>query len=92
VARAVLVTGASSGIGFASAARLARTGWRVFGGVRNDTAAAALRERGIEPVPLDVTDSDQITAVAATVGEELHGLVDNAGIAVAAPLELVPLD
>jgi len=92
VARAVLVTGASSGIGLASAVRLASTGWRVFGGVRNDAAAVALGERGIEPVQLDVTDSDQIAAVAATVGEELHGLVDNAGIAVAAPLELVPLD
>jgi len=92
VARAVLVTGASSGIGLASAVRLASRGWRVFGGVRTDAAAVALRERGIEPVQLDVTDSDQIAAVAATVGEELHGLVDNAGIAVAAPLELVPLD
>ena len=90
--RSVLVTGASSGIGLASSARLARAGWRVYGGVRTAKDAAALRERGIEPVELDVTDAAQIAAAAETVGQELHGLVDNAGIAIAAPLELVPLD
>ena len=90
--RTVVVTGASSGIGLASALRLAQAGWRVFGGVRTDEAAAALREGGVEPLTLDVTDAGQIAAAAETVGSELHGLVDNAGIAVAAPLELVPLD
>jgi NAD(P)-dependent dehydrogenase (short-subunit alcohol dehydrogenase family) len=92
VSRAALVTGASSGIGLASAARLADAGWRVFGGVRTEADASALRSRGIEPLELDVTDSSQIAAAADAVGSELHGLVDNAGIAVAAPLELVPLD
>jgi NAD(P)-dependent dehydrogenase (short-subunit alcohol dehydrogenase family) len=92
VTRSVLVTGASSGIGLASAVRLAQAGWHVFGGVRTETDAAALRERGIEPVELDVTDSAQVASAAANVGPELHGLVDNAGIAIAAPLELVPLD
>jgi NAD(P)-dependent dehydrogenase (short-subunit alcohol dehydrogenase family) len=90
--RTVVVTGASSGIGLASALRLANSGWRVFGGVRTDEAAAVLRDGGVEPVELDVTDADHISAAANTVGAELHGLVDNAGIAVAAPLELVPLD
>jgi NAD(P)-dependent dehydrogenase (short-subunit alcohol dehydrogenase family) len=92
VARTVVVTGASSGIGLASALRLVRAGWRVFGGVRTEDAAAALRESGAEPLVLDVTDAGQIAAAAEAVGPELHGLVDNAGIAVAAPLELVPLD
>jgi NAD(P)-dependent dehydrogenase (short-subunit alcohol dehydrogenase family) len=92
VARAVLVTGASSGIGQASALRLAASGWRVFGGVRSEEDAERLREHGIEPLQLDVTDSATIAAAAEVVGGELHGLVDNAGIAIAAPLELVSLD
>lgn len=88
----VVVTGASSGIGLATAARLARAGWHVLGGVRRDEDAAMVRERGIEAVRLDVTDAAEIAAAAERAGEELHGLVDNAGIAIAAPLELVPLD
>jgi NAD(P)-dependent dehydrogenase (short-subunit alcohol dehydrogenase family) len=88
----VLVTGASSGIGLASAIRLTGAGWRVYGGVRTDASAAELREHGVVPVRLDVTDPEQIAAAAREIEPELHGLVDNAGIAVAAPLELVPLD
>lgn len=90
--RTVVVTGASSGIGEACALRLAGAGWRVYGGVRDEDAAARLRERGIEPLRVDVTAPDQIEAAAAVVGASLDGLVDNAGIAIAAPLELVPLD
>jgi NAD(P)-dependent dehydrogenase (short-subunit alcohol dehydrogenase family) len=91
VARSVVVTGASSGIGLASALRLARAGWQVYGGVRTDSDADALRAQGVEPIRLDVTDAEQIAAAAEAVGSELDGLVANAGIAVAAPLELVPL-
>jgi NAD(P)-dependent dehydrogenase (short-subunit alcohol dehydrogenase family) len=46
---------------------------------------------GTEEVLLDVTDADQVRAAAEAV-EELHGLVNNAGIAVASPLEAIPLD
>jgi NAD(P)-dependent dehydrogenase (short-subunit alcohol dehydrogenase family) len=92
VARSVVVTGASSGIGLASALRLVGAGWRVYGGVRTHADADALRAHGVEPVELDVTDAEQIASAAEAVGNQLDGLVANAGIAVAAPLELVPLD
>ena len=92
MARSVLVTGASSGIGHACAMRLRRAGWQVYGGVRTAEAAATLRGQGVEPLELDVTDAEQIATAAAAAGAELHGVVANAGIAIAAPLELVPLD
>jgi NAD(P)-dependent dehydrogenase (short-subunit alcohol dehydrogenase family) len=90
--RTVVVTGASSGIGEACALRLAAAGFRVFGGVRREEDAERLRGRGIEPLTLDVTRPGNISAAAEAVGEELDGLVNNAGVAIAAPLELVPLD
>jgi NAD(P)-dependent dehydrogenase (short-subunit alcohol dehydrogenase family) len=92
VARSVLVTGASSGIGEACALRLSRAGWKVFAGVRTDSDSLSLRERGVEPLRLDVTDLEHIAEAAEAVGTRLDGLVANAGIAIAAPLELVPLE
>ena len=83
----MLVTGASSGIGEASAVRLARGGWRVLAGVRKVGDAPG----GTEEVLLDVTDPAQVGAVAERV-EELHALVNNAGIAISSPLEAIPLD
>ena len=86
-----MITGASSGIGQACAVRLAKAGWHVFGGVRTDEDASALRALGIEPLLLDVTNADQIGVAADAVGTTLDALVDNAGVAIAAPLELVPI-
>lgn len=85
--RTAIVTGASSGIGEACAVRLARAGWRVLAGVRREGDAP----EGTEEVLLDVTDPEQIRGAADRV-DELDGLVNNAGIALGSPLELVPVD
>lgn len=85
--RTAIVTGASSGIGQACAVRLARAGWRVLAGVRREGDAP----EGTEEVLLDVTDAEQIREAAERV-DELNGLVNNAGIALGSPLELVPVD
>ena len=91
----VVITGASSGIGRVTALRLARAGFDVLAGVRREEDGAALRgaDPGIEPAIVDVTDARQVAALAQRVGTApLAGLVNNAGIAVAGPLEGVPLD
>jgi NAD(P)-dependent dehydrogenase (short-subunit alcohol dehydrogenase family) len=95
----VVVTGTSSGIGRACAVRLAGDGYRVFAGVRNEAdgeSLAAEHER-IEPLPLDVTKASSIENAAKRVDETcadggLLALVNNAGIAVPGPLEVLPLD
>ncbi len=96
----VVITGASSGIGFAACQVLVGRGFRVFGSVRTQVDADRLREQlGARYVPLifDVTDPDSVNQAAAavtkTVGEQrLFGLINNAGIAVLGPLAYVPLE
>ena len=90
---AVLVTGASTGIGEATARRMKAAGWEVLAAARKDADLERLRGEGFTPVRLDVTDSDSIAAARAELGERgLHGLVNNAGSAVSGPIEYVPLD
>jgi len=98
--RAVVVTGASSGIGEASALQLTTLGFDVFAGVRKEADGERLRsESGSKVVPLsiDVTDQDSIRAAAAQVTEAvgergLAGLVNNAGVAISGPLEFIPIE
>jgi NAD(P)-dependent dehydrogenase (short-subunit alcohol dehydrogenase family) len=92
--QAVLVTGASTGIGRATALYLAARGFRVFASVRKEKDALLLP--GATPIVLDVTDADSIRgvsdAVSRALGEEpLTGLVNNAGIAVSGPLEFLEM-
>ena len=94
---AVVVSGASSGIGAATVSRLARDGFVAYAGVRNDADAARVATLGehVRPLRLDVTDRDSIAAAAATVGASGHplrGVVNNAGVAIAGPLEFLPVD
>jgi NAD(P)-dependent dehydrogenase (short-subunit alcohol dehydrogenase family) len=98
--KTVLVTGASTGIGRATALLLDSHGFTVFAGVRRkvdaDSLAAEASNR-LVPLILDVTKAADIAAaaksIAAAVGDSgLDGLVNNAGTAAAAPLEFVPVE
>jgi NAD(P)-dependent dehydrogenase (short-subunit alcohol dehydrogenase family) len=97
--RFIVVTGASTGIGAACASACAAQGMTVFAGVRNPHDAERLSRwsPAIVPLQLDVTDQTSIDRAAESVRETvgkagLGGLVNNAGIAVGSPLEVVPLD
>lgn len=97
--RAVVVTGASTGIGAACALQLDRLGFTVFAGVRKSEDGMALQKVGSDrmvPLELDVTDLTTIRKSHAVVLEStrergLFGLINNAGIAVVGPLEAVPI-
>lgn len=94
----IVITGASSGIGRAVALQMDQQGCRVFAGVRKEVDGEALKKMASErltPIPLDVTDDDSIATAVATVTDatsgELSGLVNNAGLSLNGPLELVPV-
>lgn len=97
---AVVVTGASTGIGRATALHLDSLGLRVFAGVRREEDGAALRREAstrLTPLRLDVTSVEEVADAAEVVTEavrdsRLAGIVNNAGIAVAGPVEFVPMD
>jgi len=97
--RNVVITGSASGIGAACALKLDALGCRVFAGVRRESDGEALKAKASErltPILLDVTREEQIADAAALVAESvgedgLDGLVNNAGVVVAGPLEFLPI-
>lgn len=97
--KTILITGASTGIGRATAEYLARNGWKVFAGVRKETDGARLVEAqpAIVPIIIDVAKPEQIRAAAQVItpllnGHTLTALINNAGIANIGPLPLQPMD
>jgi NAD(P)-dependent dehydrogenase (short-subunit alcohol dehydrogenase family) len=92
----ILVTGASTGIGRACAIRFAELGYRTLAGVRKSSDGESLKAHSsgkIEPVLLDVTNPETIDRALAAAGDQpLAGLVNNAGIAIVGPLELLSID
>ena len=95
----IVISGASAGIGRASAILLASKGHRVFATGRNEAALAELENAHatITGVAMDVTDQDSVRSAAASVHAALNGhapdvLVNNAGFARVGPLELIPDD
>jgi NAD(P)-dependent dehydrogenase (short-subunit alcohol dehydrogenase family) len=89
----VLVTGSSTGIGEATVLHLRELGFDPIAAVRKDEDAERLEGQGLRTTRIDVTDAGQIAAARAALGDQpLAGLVNNAGIAVAAPLEFLPID
>ncbi|MCA8902758.1 MAG: SDR family oxidoreductase [Hyphomonas sp.] len=98
--KTVVVTGASTGIGAATARRLAANGWRVFAGVRKESDGEALKagtNGDLRPIILDVTNPDDLKKAVAVVSEalgdeKLAGLVNNAGIAKFGPLAVQPME
>lgn len=92
-----IITGTSTGIGAATAHELARRGFHVLAGVRRDRDADAIRQPGIEPVILDVTNPEHIEALADRVHADPHGravraLVNNAAIQANVPVEAFAID
>lgn len=98
--KSVLISGASTGIGRASALYLDKIGWRVFAGYRKEADAESLKLDASEhlvPIQLDVTDSESIARsialVKGAIGEYgLDALMNNAGVAVGGPVEFITRD
>jgi len=95
ISKAVLITGCSTGIGRATAARLARGGYRVYATARRLAAIDDLQRLGCRTLPLDVCDESSLRAAVETVEKEEGAvgiLVNNAGYGSEGPAEEVPME
>ena len=93
--RSVLITGASSGIGFATAHQLLDRGWSVFAAARRLDAMETLRSRGAEVLPLDLADQESRVQLADVIScrvGALDALVNNAGYGETGPVETMPIE
>jgi NADP-dependent 3-hydroxy acid dehydrogenase YdfG len=93
--KAVLITGCSSGIGHATAVRLAKAGWKVYATARRPEAIEDLKQEGCETLALDVTDEASMSAAVAAVSEAegaVGVLINNAGYSQSGAVESVPVD
>jgi NAD(P)-dependent dehydrogenase (short-subunit alcohol dehydrogenase family) len=93
--KAVLITGCSSGIGHATAEKLARDGWKVYATARRPESIADLKDQGCETLALDVTDEASMAAAVKTVTDNegaVGVLINNAGYSQSGAVESVPLD
>lgn len=98
--KSAVITGVSTGIGYASTALLIEKGFHIFGSVRREEDARRLSEvfgKAYTPLVFDITDGQAIEKAATSIreklgGQNLTGLVNNAGISVSGPLMHIPLD
>ena len=93
----VLITGSSSGLGKATAEKLAKEGFKVFAGVRKQEDKKTLEQihPNITPVFIDVTSDESVDCAFETIQKttnKLFALVNNAGVALAGPVEYIPVD
>lgn len=100
ISKTILITGASTGIGYGAARQFIQRGYTVFGSVRTQTDADRLRTElgeNFVPLPFDVTDAAALAKAVQEVDERLAGnglggLINNAGIAIGGPLQEQPMD
>jgi NAD(P)-dependent dehydrogenase (short-subunit alcohol dehydrogenase family) len=95
VSKAVLITGSSSGIGWATAKHLSDVGWRVYATARNVEKIAPLEESGCRLLALDVTDEASMASAVEEVEREegaVGALVNNAGYSQSGAVEAVPME
>jgi NAD(P)-dependent dehydrogenase (short-subunit alcohol dehydrogenase family) len=92
IARSVLITGCSTGIGRATALRLVAAGWTVYATARKPETLTELETAGCRILALDVTDEASMQAAVTAVERPLGALVNNAGYSLSGALETLPME